>query len=60
MLASIFIFLCILGIGFMWYLTMNNSALDSRNGDIVVFDREDVETVLQHVDMNPTTPRIPT
>ena len=25
-----------------------------------VFDREDVETVLQHVDMNPTTPRTPT
>jgi hypothetical protein len=60
MLAVIFTFLCILGLGFMWYLTMNNSALDSRNGDLVVFDREDVETVLQHVDMNPTTPRTPT
>ena len=60
MLASIFTFLCILGIGFMWHLTMNNSSLDDRNGDRVVFDREDVETVLQHVNMSPTTPRIPT
>ena len=39
---------------------MNNSSLDSRNGDLVVFDREDVETVLQHVNTSPTTPRIPT
>jgi hypothetical protein len=60
MLAVIFSFLCILGIGFMWHLTMNNSSLDGRNGDLVVFDREDVETVLQHVDTSPTTPRIPT
>ena len=60
MLASIFTLLCILGIGFMWHLTMNNSSLDDRNGDRVVFDREDVETVLQHVNMSPTTPRIPT
>jgi hypothetical protein len=44
----------------MWYLTMNNSSLDDRNGDRVVFDREDVETVLQHVNMSPTIPRIPT
>jgi hypothetical protein len=60
MLAVIFSLLCILGIGFMWHLTMNNSSLDGRNGDLVVFDREDVETVLQHVDTSPTTPRIPT
>ncbi len=59
-LAFIFSLLCILGIGFMWHLTMNNSSLDGRNGDIVVFDREDVETVLQHVNTNPTTHRIPT
>jgi hypothetical protein len=39
---------------------MNNSALDSKDGDLVVFDREDVETILHHVDVNPTTPRIPT
>ncbi len=39
---------------------MNNSALDRRNVDLVVFDREDVETVLQHVNTSPTTPRIPT
>jgi hypothetical protein len=24
----------------MWHLTMNNSSLDGRNGDLVVFDRE--------------------
>ncbi len=59
-LAFIFTFLCILGIGFLWHLTRNNSTLDSRNGDFVVFDREDVETVLHHVDVNPTNPRIPT
>jgi len=59
-LAVIFSLLCILGIGFLWYLTINNSALDSRNGDLVVFDKEDVETILYHVDVNPTTPRIPT
>ena len=59
-LAFIFSLLCILGIGFMWHVTMNNSSLDGRNGDFVVFDREDVETVLQHVNMSSTTPRIPT
>ena len=60
MLAVIFSLLCILGMSFMWYLTMNNSALDNRNRDLVVFGREDVETMLQHVDTSPTTPRIPT
>jgi hypothetical protein len=60
MLAVIFSLLCILGIGFMWHLTMNSSSLDSRNEDLVVFDREDVETVLQHVNMSSTTHRIPT
>ena len=60
MLAVIFSLLCILGIGVMWHLTMNNSYLDSRKGDLVVFDREDVETVLQHVNMSPSAPRIPT
>ena len=60
MLAVIFSLLCVLGIGFMWHLTMNNSSLDSRNRDLVVFDREDVETVLQHVNTSSTTHRIPT
>ncbi len=60
MLAVIFTLFCILGIGFMWHLTMNNSSLDGRNGDFVVFDREDVETVLQHVNTSPVTHRIPT
>ena len=59
-LAVIFSLLCILGMGFVWHLTVNNSALDSRNGYLVVFDREDVETVLQHVNTSPSTPRIPT
>ena len=58
--AVIFTLLCILGIGFLWHFTMNNSVLDSRNGDLVVFAREDVETILHHVDVNPTTPKIPT
>ena len=44
----------------MWHVTMNNSSLDGRNGDFVVFDREDVETVLQHVNTSPITHRIPT
>ena len=26
----------------MWHLTMNNSSLDGRNGDLAVFDREDL------------------
>ena len=41
-LAVSFSLLCILGIGFMWHLTMNNSSLDGRNGDLAVFDREDL------------------
>ena len=59
-LSFIFAFLCILGIGFIWNLAMNSSTLDDRNGDLVVFDREDVETVFQHANLSPTTPRIPT
>lgn len=60
MLSFIFALLCILGIGFIWNLAMNSSTLDDRNGDLVVFDREDVETVFQHANLSPTTPRIPT
>jgi hypothetical protein len=60
MLAVIFSLLCILGMGFMWHFTMNNSFFDSRNGDLIVFDREGVETVLQHSNTSPTTNRIPT
>ena len=60
MLAFIFTLLCILVIGFMWHFTMNNSSLDGRNGDFVVLDRTDVETMLQHANISPTTPRIPT
>lgn len=60
LLALIFSLLCILGIGFMWYLAMNNSTLDSRNGDLVVFDRQGVFTVLQHTNTSPTTLITPT
>jgi hypothetical protein len=60
LLTFIFSLFCILGIIFMWYLAMNNSALDSRNSDFVVFDKEDVFTVLQHTNINSTTPMIPT
>jgi hypothetical protein len=60
LLTFIFSLFCILGISFMWYLAMNNSTLDSRNSDFVVFDREDAFTVLQHTNTSPTTPIIPT
>ena len=60
LLAFIFSLLCILGIGFIWHLTINNSTLDGRNVDLVVFDREDVETVLQHANTSSKIPRIPT
>jgi Cache domain len=60
MISFIFALLCILGIGFIWYLAMNNSTLDNRNGDFVVFDREDVETVFQHDNLSSATIRIPT
>ena len=59
-LAVIFSLLCILGIGFIWHFTINNSSLDGRNGDLVVFDREDVETVLQHTGTSLKTFRIST
>jgi hypothetical protein len=59
-LAVVFSLLCVLGMGFIWHLTINNSTLDDRNGDLVVFDRADVETVLQHTNTNPITFRIPT
>lgn len=59
-LAVVFSLLCVLGMGFIWHLTTNNSTLDDRNGDLVVFDRADVETVLQHTNTNPITFRIPT
>jgi hypothetical protein len=59
-LAVVFSLLCVMGIGFVWHLTIKNSTLDDRNGDLVVFDREDVETVLQHTNTSPITLRIPT
>jgi hypothetical protein len=46
--------------GFLWQLTVNDAVLDNRNGDLVVFDLEDVETVLLHVNSSPSAPRIPT
>jgi len=59
-LAVIFSLLCILGIGFMWYFTINNSSLDGKNGDHIVFDREDVETVLQDTSPDLKASRIAT
>lgn len=60
MLAVIFSLLCILGMGLMWHFTMNNSSLDNRKGDLIVFDREGVETVLQHFNTSLSTNKIPT
>jgi hypothetical protein len=60
MLAFVFSFLCVLGMGIIWHLTLNESSLQDRNEDIIVFDRADVETVLQNCDTSPKTPRVPT
>ncbi len=60
LLSLIFSLLCILGIGFMWDLAMNNPTLSSNSGDLAVFGREDVFTVLQHANTSPKTPIIPT
>jgi hypothetical protein len=61
LLALIFSFLCILGMGTVWHLTLSESSLEDRNEDIVVFDMADVETVLMRDDgANPKAPRIPT
>ena len=60
LLALIFSFLCILGMGIIWHLTLSESSLEDRNEDIVVFDMADVETVLLHYDTNPKAPRVPT
>ncbi|MDD4249576.1 MAG: cache domain-containing protein, partial [Methanosarcina sp.] len=60
MLALIFSFLCILGMGTVWHLTLSESLLEDRNEDIVVFDMADVETVLLHYDTDPKAPRVPT
>ncbi|HEY3361577.1 MAG TPA: cache domain-containing protein [Methanosarcina sp.] len=61
LLAFIFSLLCILEIGLMWYLAMNSSTLDSsRNGDLVVFDRQGVFTVMQHANTSRTAHTTPT
>ena len=61
LLAFIFSLLCILEIGLMWYLAMNSSTLDSsRNGDLVVFDRQGVFTVIQHANTSRTALTTPT
>ena len=60
MLALIFSFLCILGMGTVWHITLSESSLEDRNEDIVVFDMADVETVLLHYDTDPKAPRVPT
>lgn len=59
-LAFIFSFLCILGMGIIWYLALSESSIEDRNEDIVVFDMADVETVMLHNDMDPNATRVPT
>jgi len=59
-LVFIFSFLCILGMGFIWYFALNYSSPPVGSGDLVVFDMVDVETVLQHSSTDPETPRVPT
>ncbi|WP_440947658.1 cache domain-containing protein [Methanosarcina sp. T3] len=59
-LAFIFSFLCVMGMGFIWYFALNYSSPPCGNGDLVVFDMVDVETVLQHSGTDPETPRVPT
>jgi len=59
-LTVIFSLLCILGICFIWHFTINDSSLDGKNGDLIVFDREDVETVLQDISPSLKASRIST
>lgn len=48
LLAFIFSFLCIAGTGIIWHLTLNDSPHNGMNGDFIVSDMTDVETVLQN------------
>ncbi len=61
LLALVFSFLCILGMGIIWHFTLNESSIEvDENGNIVVFDMADVETVMLNSDTNPKAFRIPT
>lgn len=60
LLALIFSSLCILGMIIVWHFTLNESSIEVENGNIVVFDIADVETVLLNSDTNPKAFRIPT
>jgi hypothetical protein len=60
MLAFIFSLFCILGMGIILHLTLNQSTLDGRNGDFAVFDVPDVERVLEHSNVSSEAHRIPT
>jgi uncharacterized protein YbaA (DUF1428 family) len=60
LLAFIFSFLCLLGMGIILHLTLNVSPQNDMKGDHVVFDMADVETVLQHSNTSQNTSRIPT
>jgi hypothetical protein len=60
LLAFIFSFLCLLGMGIILHLTLNVSPQNDMKGDHVVFDMADVETVLQHSNTSQNKSRIPT
>lgn len=60
LLALIFSLLCLLGIGVILHLTLNVSPHNGINGDNVVFDMAQVETVLQRSKISASASRIPT
>lgn len=61
LLAFIFSLLCILEIGLIWYISMNSSTLESgRSGELAVFDRQGVFTVMQHANTSQTAITTPT
>jgi len=49
-----------MGMGIIWHFTLNESSIEVEDGNIVVFDIADVETVLLNSDANPKAFRIPT
>lgn len=60
LLALVFSLLCLLGIGVILHFTLNISPHNGINGDNVVFDMAQVETVLQQSNTSLNASRIPT
>ena len=60
-LVFIFSILCIIGMGFIWHLTLENPPVDNHEG-IEIFDRIGLETALNKLSNNQEEPmiRIPT